>query len=1245
MLDKALFATHYFKAQQLYKDKLFKEAEGGFAKALEYNELDAKCRFKLGMCFFKQELWEEANIHISKAVELSPDNKDWKNQLTQVQRHLGRDIRSSATINKEDKTRKLLEYQPENASLYSDLAQTLNKQGKWWQEVDALKKAVEIDGSNASLFYRLGIAEESMNRFVEAATAIQQAIDLNKDNVAAQWYYRLGYNLEKSNQSRESIKKAYDKAIKSDKKLNAERYGIGVFHQQRGLWKEASLAYQSVREINPLDDELLYKLAMSYDRQYNWKQAKKYYKQAFLIKNNRPYTLYRLGFVNERMENYQEAVLAYEEAIRISKDIKKDWIYRKAYCLAKLGIFEEAASNYQLYFDFNAIKFNNSINPFINSIINNDMSDDVDFHNISDLYFVANTCFLNKDFKNSAKYFREYTRRSNDHNPEVFWKLGVSLYNLKYYKEACNAFSEMKIFKKAYEVSEKPLQSKPFKSHAIYTEYYLNHSIEEDLILYESYHGSSVSGNPYAIFRTLVNDERFKKYTHIWVLNDKDKAPKSLQSNPNVIFIIKNSDLYMRYLTKAKYLINNTTFPDWYIRKDDQVYLNTWHGTPLKTLGRDVKEDFFAHKNQTKNLLQASHIISPNKYTTEILLNSYGIKDIYRGVFAETGYPRQDLMIGISNQEKIKLKEELFINSTNRVVLYAPTWRGTVSDGGFDTEKLISDLAELQCLDNISILFRGHYMVEKILASLNLGLTIVPSHIDTNYLLSIVDVLVTDYSSICFDFIPMDRPIIYYTYDRKEYEEERGLYFPIEDLGGEIVYNIRDLKKTLRNTVSNYVVSEIQKKAKQLYCNYDDGKSTSRVIDLIFFNNSDQLNIITSSSKKSILLYGGPFLANGITTSFINLVNGIDEGRYTVTIVIDPNTVAADELRVDNLSKIKPHINIIARVGRLLQTIEDAFILGKFKREKNFIDLELWSLYENMHKREFKRVFGCAHFDYVINFEGYTSFWATLMGMKNQDVQSNAIYQHNDLYGEWILKYPYLENTFNLYKFYDRVVSVSEKTKEHNMNNLSRRFKIGEDKFIFADNVQNSKEIIAKAGCAIDVEDEKIFKGSRVFINIGRLSPEKGHIKLINAFSVLSKKYQNIKLINLGMGVQDNEIKSHIRKLRLENKVFYLGQKSNPYAYLNKADCFVLSSDHEGQPMTLFEAMILRKPIIATDIVGNRSVLEGRPGLLVGNSEEGLVRGMEDFLEGNYVETKEFDYEEYNKNALGMFYSRVCMKR
>ena len=856
---------------------------------------------------------------------------------------------------------------------------------------------------------------------------------------------------------------------------------------------------------------------------------------------------------------------------------------------------------------------------------------------------------LAKEYETLAQYekaeeaYRQLIDRKDNFDGNLYFSLGHMLALQEKFEEASEVFKGLRVIEDAHGITEAPYKKdKGLQNIVNYTEYYEKFPIEENIILYESYHGSSISCNPYAIFKSLLGDERFKDYRHIWVINGKDKILETFKSNKNIIFIRKNSDGYMRYLAKAKYLINNTTFPDWYVRKEGQVYLNTWHGTPIKTLGTDVNEDFMAHKNQTKNFLQASHIISPNRHTTSILFNSYDISDIYTGIMSEIGYPRQDLMINSTEEEKEILYNILNITTNERVVLYAPTWRGTVDGAVFDTEKLIEEMRKLESLEDTKVLFRGHYMVEEILAKLDLNITVVPSSIDTNSLLSIVDVLITDYSSICFDFMAMEKPIIYYVYDRKEYEDERGLYFPLEELGGKICYTLDELEEAVKSSISSPTVSKKQKKAKKIFCANDDGKATQRVIDLIFFDTAYESNTLRSSQKESILLYGGPLLANGITTSFINLSNAIDKAKYSVSIVIDYKAIASNELQMEQFHKFDKDIKIIPRVGRILMTLEEREILAEFNSNKNLYTHESWLLYEKLHQREFKRVFGYAHFDHIVNFEGYTVFWATFMGMKNDTVKSNSIYQHNDLYGEWTMKYPYLENTFNLYKFYNKIISVSEKTKEHNMNNLAHLFEIEKKKFLFVDNVQDIDTILLKSKENIDMEDQFIFDKTKVFINIGRLSPEKGHSKLIRAFAKIAKQNPKARLINLGIGVQENEIQSLIKSLKLSKKVFYLGQKSNPYAYLKKSDCFVLASDHEGQPMTLLEALILEKPIIATDIVGNRSVLEGRPGHLVKNSEMGIQEAMQDFLDGKYKNDKIFNAYEYNDKALNMFYTKVA---
>ncbi|MFC7392990.1 glycosyltransferase [Scopulibacillus cellulosilyticus] len=160
------------------------------------------------------------------------------------------------------------------------------------------------------------------------------------------------------------------------------------------------------------------------------------------------------------------------------------------------------------------------------------------------------------------------------------------------------------------------------------------------------------------------------------------------------------------------------------------------------------------------------------------------------------------------------------------------------------------------------------------------------------------------------------------------------------------------------------------------------------------------------------------------------------------------------------------------------------------------------------------------------------------------------------------------------------------------------------------------------------------------FLNMGRLSPEKGQDNLIKAFAKFNKTQPNSRLYILGDGPLKNDLQDLIIELDLQGAVYLTGQQENPFRILKKCDCFVLSSHYEGQPMVLLEAMTLGMKIVATDIVANRTVLEnGKYGILVENSIEGLESGLYMATNDETVnQIESFDYEKYNHKAMGTFY-------
>ena len=157
----------------------------------------------------------------------------------------------------------------------------------------------------------------------------------------------------------------------------------------------------------------------------------------------------------------------------------------------------------------------------------------------------------------------------------------------------------------------------------------------------------------------------------------------------------------------------------------------------------------------------------------------------------------------------------------------------------------------------------------------------------------------------------------------------------------------------------------------------------------------------------------------------------------------------------------------------------------------------------------------------------------------------------------------------------------------------------------------------------------------------GRLSPEKAVDRAIRAVARLRDEGQRVRLVAMGTGVLKDELERLIETLKLKDQVRLAGHVSNPFPVIAQGDCFLLSSDYEGQPMVLLEALTLGKPVIATDIPGARAVLGDSYGHLVSPDVEGLAEGMRRFIAGEVPDASGFDAEAYCEGALQSFFDTV----
>jgi glycosyltransferase involved in cell wall biosynthesis len=162
----------------------------------------------------------------------------------------------------------------------------------------------------------------------------------------------------------------------------------------------------------------------------------------------------------------------------------------------------------------------------------------------------------------------------------------------------------------------------------------------------------------------------------------------------------------------------------------------------------------------------------------------------------------------------------------------------------------------------------------------------------------------------------------------------------------------------------------------------------------------------------------------------------------------------------------------------------------------------------------------------------------------------------------------------------------------------------------------------------------------KTFVSVGRLSPEKNHARLIEAFSKIHLANPETRLLLIGNGPLLRELESVAAGFGVSEAVAFAGQQQNPYGLMAAADCFVMSSDYEGQPMVILEAKILGLPIVTTAFGSVASAVPPGTGLVVERSVKALARGMQDFLDGK-VPASEFDLESYNHEAVEMFYTAI----
>lgn len=345
--------------------------------------------------------------------------------------------------------------------------------------------------------------------------------------------------------------------------------------------------------------------------------------------------------------------------------------------------------------------------------------------------------------------------------------------------------------------------------------------------LFISFGGKQVSDSPLDIYRELVATRPGLKL--IWAVRSEEQ-----QVPVDATKVVVGTSEWFTALAKSKYLVSNNNLPMYFRKSPGQIYLQTWHGTPLKKIGKDIKKNLLTPLYNLAMKREAGfwdYLISPNEFSSEIFPRAFE----FRGRLLETGYPRNDRLTSGHANARETVREQLGVAAGETVVLYAPTWRDDAIDekGGWAT---VNKLESASLPKGIRLLYRGHTNTLASERNLDPSVIDVTTYPDITDLYLAADVLVTDYSSVMFDFSVTGKPILFLCPDLADYESTRGFYFdfsaaapgPILKSSKEVATALQDLDKIAKNYREKY--SKWRTKFNRL----EDGKAASRVVAAVF---------------------------------------------------------------------------------------------------------------------------------------------------------------------------------------------------------------------------------------------------------------------------------------------------------------------------------------------------------------------------------------------------------------------------
>ena len=785
-----------------------------------------------------------------------------------------------------------------------------------------------------------------------------------------------------------------------------------------------------------------------------------------------------------------------------------------------------------------------------------------------------------------------------------------------------------------------------------YTAYYEKLPVSDDTILIECFNGDGITGNPYWLLKTICGDERLSHYKIFVAANPKyyHAVCRTLAAHGfhQARAVAKYDKLYLKLLASARYLITDVSLPLFFIKKPGQILLDTWHGTPLKGLGRSIRDNPHTIGNVQKIFLMSDYLLFPNRFTFDKMREDYMIAPFFKGKYVLSGYPRNDILFDAKAAQSVR--ERLGLNG-RRIVVYMPTYRDCADERekNFHDRMLQDALESLDNStdDNVVIIAKLHHLAAGNIDFSGFERVIpFPSDYETYEVLAAADCLITDYSSVMFDFADTGRKIILYAYDSENYQNTRSMYFPIEKLPFPIVTQLEALVRE----VSSVSFHHYEDAMREFTC-YDCPDSSEKLVDLLFFGKtSEGMDIIDGSAyhneKTSVLIYAGTLIKNGITTALMGILENTDTSRFNYLLTFYQKLVGETK---DVLNRLGRDVGYLGMPEGKPITYYEAvcqYLYFHFNVNLGFTRNAVRKLSE----RDALRCFYGIHFHAAIHYTGYEK---NVIHLFNAMDTRKIVYVHNDMLRETSSKGNiHRLSIMTAYEQFDKIAAVRESMRTEISSYISAD---SGDRIAVAHNLNNIDFIKTRAAeplsfdpdtfCNVSLDRVKeilAMPGAVRFIDIARFSPEKGLDRLVDAFVQLQKDHPEAYLFIVGgYGSAFEALRDQIENCGCQN-IILIKSISNPYPLLKGCEAFVLSSRYEGLPMTIMEALILSKPVVSTEIPGPAEFLRSNGcGLLVEDSAEGVLDGMKAYYDGRLNALRPFDAQGFNDKAMKEFYRLI----